>query len=872
MGLVLSGVRAGRGLALAYDTQDLKDAFLANPWPLLQRLGLRVDERRTDRKNLWVYDGDETQASLAIQTTGEHAGTWTRFGADGDSGDCFTLVQRFRGSAPFPELVAFVADAYNALPTSDPPAAQPKNGKAHRTDAKVVGSHRYELRDEAGQIVAVHCRLDLDDGTKRMWYERGGERTLAGLPPSELPLYRLPDLLEDVFAAYPVVIVEGEKAADALAALAGGRVIALGTACGAGNTPAPPVLAHLTGRDIPVCLWPDNDAPGLKHMTAIAEALRDLGVTDLRWIAPPAGLAAKDDAADWCEGHTLADLLALIDAAPAPSPPTAPPIGGEDAQPCPHEPPTPPLDGQPTSADGPDLPPPLPMIIAAGVPLQDVTRRALETVIEANDPPRIYVRDAQLTFATRSEDGRATLLAADEGTLRGVMARAARYVRMKRSGDEWVAQDIAPPLDAVRDFPFEVYLWAEERGHWPFPPITGVTECPVLRPDGSVCDTPGYDPVTRLYYLPAPDLEVPPIPEQPTSEDLADAWGRLEALLQDFPFADGASGSNAIALMLTAVARPCIPGPTPLCLIDAPQAGTGKSLLVDVISHIATGRYAAMLTAPTREEEWRKQLTSVLLTGQTFVVIDNVTRDLDSGALSTALTSATISDRLLGHSRQIELPVRCTWAATGNNIRLGQDMPRRCYWVRLDARQSRPWQGRTFAIPDLREHVARERGALLAALLTIARAWYAAGRPSWPSLPIIGSFEPWCRIIGGMMRQAGDCSFLRNLDALHERAAEADNTWEAFLRAWLDTLGTLEYTIRDLAAKLDPASIDCAQAMEEALPPELCDRNGALNRRRLAWGFRRMEGVRFGSDNLRLERAGTEGHSKAAQWRVATDQ
>jgi hypothetical protein len=844
-----------------YDTAELKNRFAADPWPLLQRLGLVVDERRTDRRNIWVFDGEEHQASLAIQTAGEHAGTWTRFGLQDESGDCFTLVKRYRGDAPFHEIVEFVADTYNqprpaeAVQTG---TSDRRNGRRQASDTKVLSSQRYELRDEAGQLVAVHCRLNMSDGTKRMWYERNGQKTLGGMPPAELPLYNLGALIEDVFATKPIILVEGEKATDALRALGGEAVVALGTACGAAVTPAPPVLAHLAGRDVPVCLWPDNDAPGRKHMRAIADTLADLGVGDLRWIETE-GASDRDDAADWCETHSLEELLALIDRA------AAPPTKEEPTDEAPEP------EAVPDPGQGGEQEPEVPIIVASGVPLQDVTRRALETVIAANDPPKLFVRDAQVTLAARSEDGRPTLLGANEALLRGIMARAARYVRMRRVGEDWVPSDIAPPVEVVKDFELQVHLWVEEHGKWPFPAITGVTECPVLRPDGTICDTPGYDPMTRLYYLPAPSLQMPPIPEEPTADDLAAAWGRLEALLGDFPFADGASHSNALALMLTAVSRPCIAGPTPLCLIDAPQAGTGKSLLVDIIAHIATGRYAAMLTAPTREEEWRKQLTSVLMGGQTFIVVDNVTRELDSGALSAALTSATISDRVLGFSRQIELPVRCTWAATGNNIRLGQDMPRRCYWVRLDARSSRPWQGREFRIPNIRNYVQEHRGELLAALLTVARAWFGAGRPAAAAVPILGSFESWCKVIGGMLHHRGDASFLKNLEALHERAAEHDNAWESFLRVWHERLGETDYTIRELAARLDADNVECEQALEEALPQELCDRTGLVNRRKLGWGLKKMEGVRFGIDSLHLEYAGQDSHSKTAKWRVVAD-
>src|SRR5215210_4573423 len=66
-----------------------------------------------------------------------------------------------------------------------------------------------------------------------------------------------------------VVLVEGEKAADAL--LEAG-FCALGTVTGAGGTPEAEALQVLEGFE--VVLWPDNDDQGRAHMERVAAALR----------------------------------------------------------------------------------------------------------------------------------------------------------------------------------------------------------------------------------------------------------------------------------------------------------------------------------------------------------------------------------------------------------------------------------------------------------------------------------------------------------------------------------------------------------------------------------------------------------------------
>ncbi len=116
-------------------------------------------------------------------------------------------------------------------------------------------------------------------------------------------------------------------------------------------------------------------------------------------------------------------------------------------------------------------------------------------------------------------------------------------------------------------------------------------------------------------------------------------------------------------------------------MIDATSFGTGKSLLCEVLALLATGRPAAMSTAPESEDEMRKRITAMLLAGSVFVFIDNVVGHLRSESLAAAITSTAWKDRLLGRTEMLELPQRAIWVATGNNLQVRGDLPRRCFWI-----------------------------------------------------------------------------------------------------------------------------------------------------------------------------------------------
>ena len=151
----------------------------------------------------------------------------------------------------------------------------------------------YEIQDTAGKLVAVHGRRDKLIGKDLWWRMPDGTTGLGGRKVNTLPLYRSQHIKRDSGEpARSVCIVEGEKAADALAS-AVPEVLALGTVTGASSTPAAEVLQPVIDTGLPVYLWPDLDAEGAKHMQLVAALIPGALMIE----APPDTKGA--DAADW---------------------------------------------------------------------------------------------------------------------------------------------------------------------------------------------------------------------------------------------------------------------------------------------------------------------------------------------------------------------------------------------------------------------------------------------------------------------------------------------------------------------------------------------------------------------------------------------
>jgi hypothetical protein len=475
--------------------------------------------------------------------------------------------------------------------------------------------------------------------------------------------------------------------------------------------------------------------------------------------------------------------------------------------------------------------------VVVGRQLRDVAGDALRALHEANVPPVLFVRSGSLVRLTADECGRPVIGAVGIDELRGRLAEAARFVRLTDRGE----RDADPPEVVTRTI-----LAA---GVWPFPPLEALVEVPVLRPDGTVLCEAGYDPATRLVFVPAPGLAHVWVSSTPSGDDVAAARSLLEECIGDFPYADVASKANAFALLLTPIVRPAIEGHVPLALLDAPQAGTGKTLLGEAVSLVATGRRAAMFTAPVEDPEWAKQITAALQTGATIVMVDNAERPIEAPSLAMALTTGTWQTRLLGRNDvTLILPQRATWIVTGNNITLRGDLARRCYWVRLDAKLSRPWERTGFKHPGLVAWVTKNRGRLVAALLTLARAWFAAGAPE-AEVPVLGSFEPWARIVGGILGFAGIEGFLANEAALHDQADEETGQWEGFLQSWYDCFGERPVLVGEVAQE---AHLGDSPELKDSMPDTVMDKTGEVDRRKLGWALKKKAGVRFGRDGLYL--------------------
>lgn len=183
----------------------------------------------------------------------------------------------------------------------------------------------------------------------------------------------------------------------------------------------------------------------------------------------------------------------------------------------------------------------------------------------------------------------------------------------------------------------------------------------------------------------------------------------------------------------------------------------------------------------------------------------------------------------------------------------------------MDAKMARPWLRDLdcFKHPHLIEWVAEKRGAILAAILTIAKAWATRGGPGAQGLPNLGGYEDYCRVMGGALDLMGVKGFLGNLDAMYNETDIDTPEWEGFLEAWLEHVGEEPATTAEVIGVLNEH-----EDFRASLPSSLVGKDGRDYSRRLGNSLARRNDVRYPS-GLMVTKTGQKRHHATA-WQVVS--
>jgi hypothetical protein len=293
---------------------------------------------------------------------------------------------------------------------------------------------------------------------------------------------------------------------------------------------------------------------------------------------------------------------------------------------------------------------------------------------------------------------------------------------------------------------------------------------------------------------------------------------------------------------------------------------------VDVSSVLSTGVSAARSRYVADDDELGKRITAHLIAGDQIAMIDNVPSGKSVGwaALDSALTADTWTDRELGKSRVVRLPMECMFFATGNNIGISGDAARRTLKIRLEAQVERPEERTGFKWHPIIPRVKEERPFLLGKALNAVRAYLLAGRPDM-GLTDVGSFEGWSEVVRSAIVWL---DLADPVEAMASHAQGVDETAEAhmtLLACWkdLDDMGD-GLTCSQILGQLQRRGCDL-EALREAISVLCPTRNDDLpTSRKLSSSLKSVSGrIRtVGGAPMRLVSKMSRSHTLA--WCVKT--
>ena len=198
----------------------------------------------------------------------------------------------------------------------------------------------------------------------------------------------------------------------------------------------------------------------------------------------------------------------------------------------------------------------------------------------------------------------------------------------------------------------------------------------------------------------------------------------------------------------------------------------GMSLLLQSVLTIAEGTHVGAHVEKGNEDETRKAVTSALHASASFIWIDNINNFIKGSTIPHLVTCKVWTDRLLGRSEEVHIPVTCTVILSGNNMRMTKEIARRGVPIFLNAK--RPPTERGGFTHNLEEWIPENRPELVAACLTIIRYWINQGEKEWEGDPL-PSFTSYSRIMGGVLEAMGVDGFLQNLNITAE-ASDSDDS------------------------------------------------------------------------------------------------
>lgn len=389
-------------------------------------------------------------------------------------------------------------------------------------------------------------------------------------------------------------------------------------------------------------------------------------------------------------------------------------------------------------------------------------------------------------------------------------------------------REIDPPLKIIN-------ILCGSSEHEQLDELIAVARQPLLDSRGYLLRRKGYDKKSRLFAHFYDEQFEKFWFEAVDYDDACVALREVVEWLSEFQFAEKKDLSAVLASLLTCVIRHDLPA-APMFLVTASSAGTGKSILCELIGTLAAGKHIASSTWPLSEDEAAKYLVSQLRNSPSVVYFDNVEGTVKAyPSICTCLSQSAYEGRELGKSVVVSVGTRSIFLMSGNFLCIEGDLRRRTIPILL-ASLEHP-EKRKFKRANLIQDVINSRPQIVMSLLKIIAA-YRQARNGKLNIPPLAGFAEWSKACREPLVWLG---LPDPLERLFEQLETEDIDRAAryqLLKSLFEIFGTKRFRARDVERIFKSGKV--SPSLYESLDDLGYLVNDRLNVRKFGWGLSQL--------------------------------
>jgi hypothetical protein len=404
---------------------------------------------------------------------------------------------------------------------------------------------------------------------------------------------------------------------------------------------------------------------------------------------------------------------------------------------------------------------------------------------------KFFIRNRSVVQLVTTPDGK-TLVELDPEEFKS-------YLEKRFNLAKWVTHNGQPALKPSRcSLESAKTLLVTEEARELLPPIRTITNAPIFVEGTNPLGWPCVNVQDKGYYNIRGGILV--LRDHKFRDvGLDESVSSLLGLLQDWDFVDGSDKSRALASLLSPALRlgGLLDFDFPLDLAEADQSQAGKSYRQKVIAQL----YGEDPFVITKQEEvgvgsMDERISSALLSGRAFVILENVRKQVNSQLLEAILRGQGYVSVRAAYSRvQMISTSGVVWMLSSNRAETTPDLANRSIITRIRKRPE-GYLFKKFKEGDLLAHVKANSGYYLSCILTVLNTWVRNGKPRTDDTR--HDFREWCQSLDWIVQKVfklpplldghrseqerisnPDLNFLREVALIADKAGRLDEKLRA---------------------------------------------------------------------------------------------